>query len=60
MMKALQSYVAQTVKVRVTAGQTDGMCFAPLDALNAQKTLGADVHIEAAKALRAPLLRHLT
>ena len=59
MLAALKGHVARVVEVDAHTGETEGMCFAPLDALNAALTFGADVHVKAAKALRAPLMRCL-
>ena len=59
MLTHLQSYVTKIVEVTATTGETEGMCFAPLEALSAAQAVGQGVHAEAAKALRAPLIRCL-
>lgn len=56
MIDDLRGFVANVVEVEGDAGDTAGMCFAPLDALSAADTLGEPMHTCVAKALRAPLM----
>lgn len=57
MIDEMRGYVDNVVKVKGQSGSTDGMCFAPLDALCAAETLGEATHISVVKALRAPLIK---
>lgn len=59
MIEHLRPYVASVIEVTAQLAETDGMCFAPLEALSAHETLGATAHVSVAKALRGPLLHHL-
>lgn len=56
MLEVLRPFVADIVEVIGEHGQTEGMNFAPLEALTAKGALGVEAHVAAAKALRAPLL----
>ena len=57
MLDALRPYVADIIEVCVPSGKTEGMCFAPLEALTAGDAFGSNAHFACAKALCAPL-RH--
>lgn len=59
MLEALRPNVADIIEVVGEHGITDGMSFAPLDALSAREMLGEAAHVAAAKALRTPLLHGL-
>lgn len=59
MLEHLRGYVDDIVEVEGETGQTDGMFFAPLDALAAAGMMGVSVHQAAAEALRIPLLAAL-
>jgi len=59
MLGQLRRDVADIVEVMNRSTDVRGMCFAPLDALAAQKTLNPSAHKMAAKALRGPLLDSL-
>jgi len=59
MVETLRSRVADIIEVVVDRSDTEGMQFAPLDALVAKDMLGVKAHGLAAKALRGPLMQCL-
>lgn len=60
MVNDLRDLVADVVEVVAPRGDTEQMSFAPLDKLAAQDCLGIGAHQIAAKALRGPLMAHLS
>jgi hypothetical protein len=59
MIEVMRPYVADIIEVVAERGSTEGMQFAPLDALAAEEMLGIVAHEAAAKALRGPIIRAL-
>ncbi len=59
MIEGLRPYVSEIIEVVAERRTTDGMRFAPLDAVAAEGMLGIAAHEAAAKALRRPLIRAL-
>lgn len=55
MVESLRGDVADIIEVVAQSGQTEGMCYAPLDSLTIQDIVGVEAHKAAAKALRTPL-----
>jgi len=60
MVNTLKDLATKLVELETQTGVTDGMCFAPLDAVNAAQALSVDAHIKAAKALRKPIMQAIT